>query len=198
MLRRTLHLASGSPRRREILAALGLQFSSGGVDVDEARFGMETASDMVTRLAVAKAEAARGAEVIVGADTVVVLGDEVFGKPVSRDDALRMLAALSGRTHEVLTGVAVRHDGRTRCSLSRSFVRFRDISTDEAARYWQSGEPADKAGAYAVQGLGGIFVAEVRGSYSGVVGLPVFETAALLEAAGIDLLPRTGAGNHQS
>jgi len=195
MASRSLYLASGSPRRCEILLALGLDFTFGGVDVDESRSGQESAAEMVLRLAAAKAGAANKADVILGADTAVVLDDRVFGKPVDEDDAISMLTALSGRTHEVLTGVAVRWDGQTRRSLSRSLVRFRDISADEAARYWQSGEPADKAGAYAIQGLGGIFVAEVQGSYSGVVGLPVFETAILLGRAGINVLPPSGGRN---
>jgi len=198
MNRPTLHLASGSPRRREILEAMGLRFTYAGVDVDEARLGGELATDMALRLAAAKAAAAGRPGVVIGADTIVVLGDQVFGKPATREDALRMLAELSGRTHEVLTAVAVQVDGRSRAALSRTRVRFRNLGPDEAARYWHSGEPADKAGAYAVQGLGGIFVAEIQGSYSGVVGLPVYETAALLEDAGIDILPPLFDGKPQS
>jgi len=198
MNRPKLHLASGSPRRREILEALGLRFTYAGVDVDESRLGRESAAEMVLRLAAAKAEAADRPGVVLGADTVVVFGEQIFGKPANREDALRMLADLSGRTHEVLTAVAVRAGGRSRAALSRTRVRFRDLGTDEAVRYWHSGEPTDKAGAYAVQGLGGMFVAEIRGSYSGVVGLPVFETAALLRDAGIDILPPLHDGNPQS
>jgi len=198
MNRPKLHLASGSPRRREILEALGLRFTYAGVDVDESRLGRESAAEMVLRLAAAKAEAADRPGVVLGADTVVVFGEQIFGKPANREDALRMLADLSGRTHEVLTAVAVRAGGRSRAALSRTRVRFRDLGTDEAVRYWHSGEPADKAGAYAVQGLGGMFVAEIHGSYSGVVGLPVFETTTLLREAGIDILPPLHDGNPQS
>ena len=185
-----LHLASSSPRRREILAELGLDFTVGGADVDEQRLANESAADMVLRLARDKAETGSPADdfVVIGADTAVVLGDEVFGKPRGRDDALDMLARLSGNTHQVLTGVAVRGDRHTRVVVSNTDVRFREISPDEALAYWQSGEPADKAGAYAIQGKGGVFVEAINGSYSGVVGLPVFETVALLRQAGVRVL----------
>ena len=193
-----LHLASSSPRRQEILAALGLEFSVGGPDVDETRRDGESAGDMVLRLAQAKAEAGSGVpgSVVIGADTAVVLGERVFGKPVDEADAIDMLVQLSGRTHQVLTGVAVRDDGETRSVLSSTDVRFREIRQDEARNYWQSGEPADKAGAYAIQGLGGVFVEGISGSYSGVVGLPVFETVTLLEKAGVRVLKSpAGAGS---
>lgn len=136
---------------------------------------------------------------VIGADTAVALGDRWFGKPAGQADAAAMLAALSGRTHEVLTGVAVHRDGRLRTALSRTSVTFRDIDPEEAAHYWHSGEPADKAGGYAIQGLGGVFVAAIEGSYSGVVGLPVFETAALLSGAGLPLLcPRRNHSEAES
>jgi len=148
---------------------------------------------MVLRLAGAKAlaaAAAGAAPVVIGADTAVVLGNRVFGKPSGPDDALAMLDALSGRTHRVVTGVAVRSQRGLRTALSATDVRFREIRPDEALAYWQSGESRDKAGAYAIQGRGGVFVEAIRGSYSGVVGLPVFETARLLQAAGLDVLDR--------
>lgn len=194
---RALHLASSSPRRKEILAALGLTFSVGGADVDEQRLDGESAGDMVLRLAVEKAMAgAPGGDVIViAADTLVVLGDHIFGKPVDQDDALEMLRRLSGRTHQVLTGVAVWADREMRSALSATDVHFREISPDEALAYWQSGEPCDKAGAYAIQGLGGVFVERIAGSYSGVVGLPVFETAELLAAAGLDVVLKQTAND---
>lgn len=187
-----LHLASSSPRRREILEALAVPFTHGGVDIDETPRAGEPAADMVLRLATGKAQAAFGARggtvPILGADTAVVLGERVFGKPAGRDEALEMLRCLSGRTHRVLTAVALIEGECVTSETSDSEVRFRDIHPDEAAAYWQSGEPAGKAGAYAIQGLGGAFVEAVSGSYSGVVGLPVFETARLLREAGIDLL----------
>ena len=180
-------LASTSPRRARLLVDMGLEFEVCGVDIDERRLDGETAEAMVLRLAAGKAVAAmRGTgAVVIGADTAVVLDGVVFGKPRDRDDGLRMLAALSGREHEVLTGVAVSSDRGIGNALSVTRVRFREIGPDEAADYWQSGEPRDKAGAYAIQGLARNFVEAFEGSWSGVVGLPVVETARLLRAAGI-------------
>ena len=189
-----IHLASSSPRRHEILTAMGLRFTAAGVDIDETRYEGEPVADMVVRLAIAKAAAAREnldkSLPIIGADTAVVIGDQVLGKPGSQDEAVQMLASLSGRSHTVLTGVALDYAGVVRTTTSLTEVRFREISPDEAQSYWQSGEPLDKAGAYAVQGIAGIFVEELSGSYSGVVGLPVFETAALLADAGLEVLSR--------
>jgi septum formation protein len=189
-----IHLASSSPRRHEILTAMGLRFTAAGVDIDETRYEGEPVADMVVRLAIAKAAAAREnldqSLPIIGADTAVVIGDQVLGKPGSQDEAVQMLASLSGRSHTVLTGVALDYAGVVRTTTSLTEVRFREISPDEAQSYWQSGEPLDKAGAYAVQGVAGIFVEELSGSYSGVVGLPVFETAALLADAGLEVLSR--------
>lgn len=188
---RKLHLASASPRRRELLANLGLEFTHGGVDLDERQLPDEDPAALVVRLAREKARAAQSAFpdcVVLGSDTEVVLEGRVFGKPASADEARDMLLALAGRTHQVLTGVALVDGDRVATCVSRSDVRFRAISAAEAAAYWRSGEPRDKAGGYAMQGLGGIFVEEVRGSYSGVIGLPVFETSRLLADAGIDVL----------
>jgi septum formation protein len=184
-----LHLASTSPRRREILAALQLEFSVGHVDVDETPQAGETPADMVLRLAVAKAEAgfADAGNLVLAADTAVVVDGRSLGKPADKHDCLAMLDALSGRSHKVLTGVALRGPDRTTTALSATGVYFREISRDEALAYWQSGEPSDKAGAYAIQGLGGVFVERIEGSYSGVVGLPVFETVNLLREAGLDV-----------
>ena len=189
-MNKALHLASSSPRRKEILAALGLTFSVGSADVDEQRLGGESARDMVLRLAKDKATAGDpgGDVIVIAADTLVVLGEDIFGKPVDKDQALDMLGQLSGRTHQVLTGVAVLAGGEMRAVLSTTDVHFREISPDEALAYWQSGEPCDKAGAYAIQGRGGVFVEAISGSYSGVVGLPVFETVKLLHEAGLRVL----------
>lgn len=184
-----LHLASASPRRRQILDGLGLQFSFAGTNIDESRIADETATEMVLRLALQKARSAdRPDEAVLGYDTAVVLGDRIFGKPASREDAEAMLAALSGRTHDVLTGIALLHCGNAQQVLSRNRVRFRDISRAEASAYWQTGEPADKAGGYAIQGLAAVFVEDLQGSHSGVIGLPVFETASLLRTIGIEVL----------
>jgi len=184
-----LHLASSSPRRSRILEQMGVEFTAAGVDIDERQHPDETADIMVVRLAVEKAcaVAPEPGTVVLGADTAVVLDGEVFGKPADRADALRMLAMLSGRRHQVMTGVAVRAASTAESLLSVTEVTFRKIAPDEALDYWQSGEPRGKAGAYAIQGLGGTFVESIAGSYTGVVGLPVFETAELLRSAGIEL-----------
>jgi septum formation protein len=185
-----LFLASSSPRRAEILDSLGVAHIAAGVDIDERRADHESPEAMVVRLANEKAAKARltRSEPVLAADTAVVLDTAVFGKPRNQSDALDMLTRLSGRSHLVMTGVALHSDAGTQTALSVSEVTFREIGPDEARAYWQSGEPRDKAGAYAIQGLGGMFVEGLRGSYSGVVGLPVFETAELLAAAGIDII----------
>ena len=143
----------------------------------------------------AAAGAATATGLVLGADTAVVVDDTMLGKPRDRDDAVAMLMRLSGRAHRVLTGVALHGAQGTRYTFSATNVRFRDIRRDEALAYWHSGEPRDKAGAYAIQGLGGVFVETVEGSYSGVVGLPVFETASLLSNAGIDVI--AGRADHE-
>jgi len=189
---RVLHLASTSPRRRELLAALGLDFIVVEVDVDEAQLDGESPGEMAVRLAAAKAGAAAlGApDLALGADTAVVVDGHSLGKPDGEADCLRMLDLLSGRAHKVLTGVALRGENQMWTALSETDVYFREISRDEALAYWQSGEPRGKAGAYAIQGLGGVFVERIEGSYSNVVGLPVFETVALLRDAGFEVMPR--------
>lgn len=183
-----LKLASTSPRRRQILATLGIDFDVIHVDTDESRIDGESVQQMVLRLAAAKAEAATEGEFVLGADTVVVLDEHVLGKPRDVEDAVEMLLALSGRTHRVMTGVALKTPAGTDTVLSTTLVQFREIGRDEAHRYWQSGEPSDKAGAYGIQGIGGMFVKTIDGSYSGVMGLPVFETVELLMSAGMDVL----------
>ena len=189
-----VYLASASPRRQELLTQLGVRHEVLRVAVDETPRPDEGAEDLVCRLAAAKAQAglavraAPGAPVV-AADTAVVLGDELFGKPVDRADGARMLGRLAGRTHIVWTAVAVADGQRERVELSRSEVTFRAVTPDEIAAYWRTGEPADKAGAYAIQGRGAQFIADLRGSYSGVMGLPLFETARLLTLFGCPLLP---------
>lgn len=192
----SLILASSSPRRREILESMGLVFTVETADVDESLRADERAADMVVRLAATKvaAIAAQPGQIIIGADTAVVLNENIFGKPNGTDDALRMLLELSGRTHQVMTGVAVATTAGIQSALCVTDVRFREISPDEAQRYWQSGEPRGKAGAYAIQGRGGAFVEAIMGSYTSVVGLPVFEAARLLREAGLDTLPALQSG----
>ncbi len=191
-----VYLASGSPRRRELLQQMGVPHQTVAVAVDEARLPGEAPAAYVSRLAAAKAgagwQATRAAgrpdapaTPVLGADTTVVMDGAVFGKPADRADALDMLRRLSGRTHRVLTAVALCTSEGIRQRLSESEVSFRSLDDGECAAYWDTGEPRDKAGAYAIQGYGAVFVAQLRGSHSGVMGLPIFETAALLEAAGV-------------
>ena len=189
-----LYLASGSPRRRELLTQIGVPFSTVSAAIDETPFPNESPGAYVERLARAKALAGReqlraslahNHFCVLGADTAVVLDDRILGKPVDQADALAMLMGLSGREHEVLTAVALNDTERCETRVVRSRVTFRAISEDEAGRYWASGEPHDKAGGYAIQGLAAVFVAHLNGSYSAVVGLPVCETAELLGHFGI-------------
>ena len=186
-----LYLASGSPRRRELLGQIGVPFSTLPTVIDETPLPSEPAVDYVRRLACAKAQVGlaslveSGAAVVLGADTSVVLGGRILGKPESRAEALSMLAALSGQTHEVLTAVALANSQRCEVRVVSSQVSFRTLSAAEIEVYWASGEPQDKAGSYAIQGLGAVFVADLHGSFSAVVGLPLCETAALLADFGI-------------
>lgn len=184
-----LYLASGSPRRRELLTQIGVPFSVVSAPIDETPLPDESAPAYVERLARAKAAAGlarvEGQAVVLGADTAVVLDGRILGKPESREDALAMLADLSGREHQVLTAVALTDGQRVQSLCVTSQVRFRAISDDEAQRYWASGEPADKAGGYAIQGLGAVFVTGLSGSYSAVVGLPLSETADVLGQFGV-------------
>jgi septum formation protein len=185
-----LILASKSPRRLELLAQLGLHPRVRSADVDETPQAAESPADYVLRIALAKAHAVRARDavgLVLAADTAVICDDQILGKPRDAADAARMLALLSGREHRVLSGVALL-GRRERTVLSETRVRFRTIGAAEAAAYWATGEPCDKAGGYAVQGLGAVFVAELQGSWSGVVGLPLYETARLLAAEGIPAL----------
>ena len=170
-------LASASPRRAELLTAAGLAFDVLAADVDETPLPGETPEACCLRLARAKAEAvapvARG-RVVVAADTIVVVDGEILGKPVDQSDARRMLGLLSGRRHEVLTAVAVMTPGApVAAAMERTAVEFSSLTAGEIGWYVESGEPRDKAGAYAIQGLASRFVARIDGSYSNVVGLPV-------------------------
>ena len=185
-----LFLASGSPRRRELLTQIGVPFEVLSAEIDETPFSDESAVAYVERLARGKAEAglatlADGQGCVLGADTAVVLEGRILGKPVDEADAVAMLTALSGREHEVLTAVALLGPLGCETRVVSSRVRFRQISPAEIQAYWASGEPRDKAGSYAVQGLAAIFVESLQGSYSAVVGLPLCETAELLGHFGI-------------
>lgn len=189
------YLASASPRRKQLLEQLGLRFEVVVADVDETPLPGEAPRDYVVRVARLKVEATttrlrkrRLSRPVLAADTAVVLDGAILGKPRDRAEGLGMLARLSGRRHQVLSAVALLNDGLLRTALSESEVAFRAIGPEEAAAYWDSGEPQDKAGGYGIQGLGALFVERLEGSYSGVMGLPLFETAALLAKAGVRAL----------
>ena len=181
-------LASVSPRRRELLAQIGVTYCVAAADIDESVMTKEPPRDYVVRVASEKALAVRASGQllpVLAADTTVVLDGVIFGKPRDRQDCVEMLGLLSGRWHDVLTAVALADPAGVTTRLSESSVRFRVLTPEECAAYWDTGEPHDKAGGYAVQGLGAVFVESLRGSYSGVMGLPLFETAQLLQHAGI-------------
>jgi nucleoside triphosphate pyrophosphatase len=180
-------LASASPRRRALLQQIGCHFLVSPAEIDEAVLVGESPEDYVNRMALQKAMAGWHANQhnqlpVLGADTTVVLGNHIFGKPSDQEDAISMLSQLSGKTHRVLSSVAMVQGDKQQVVLSETLVTFRLLDSDECHRYWQTGEPSDKAGAYAIQGLGAVFVTAINGSYSGVVGLPLAETCTLLEA----------------
>jgi septum formation protein len=199
-----IYLASRSPRRRELLKQIGVNFDvlllredpSRGEDVDERAAPGETPQDYVTRIAKAKAELGwvrilqrrLRPNPVLGADTSVVLDGDLLRKPENRQDAEQLLAKLSGRSHEVLSAVALCYREQVQFRLSSTTVDFRPITEPEIRRYAATGEPLDKAGAYAIQGRGAAFVRNIAGSYSGVMGLPLFETVALLQHFGFEVL----------
>ena len=194
---RGIYLASRSPRRRELLTQIGVRYHlllfrdrpETGAEVNEDPLPNEAADAYVERIARAKAQAGWKRMLqrnlpqapVLAADTTVVVDGAIFGKPVDRADAERMLGALSGRSHEVLTAIALQYGDQLDSVLSRSEVRFKTLSPEEIREYVASGEADDKAGAYAIQGRAARFVPELRGSYSGVMGLPLFETSQLLD-----------------
>ncbi len=189
-----IYLASQSPRRRELLERIGIGFEVVDAAVDETPGEDELPEVFVLRMALEKARAGynglggRPPAPVLGADTVVVLDEEIMGKPRDEADALAMLERLSGNTHRVLTGVALADD-REATRLSVSHVTMRAMSEEERRCYWATGEPRDKAGGYAIQGRGGVFIEHLDGSYSGVMGLPLFETTLLLDDFSIPWLP---------
>jgi septum formation protein len=189
-----VYLASASPRRSELLRQIGVPFEVRPADIPEAQRAGESAEALVLRLAEQKADAvwrrvpAGERRPVLAADTAVVLDERVLGKPADAAEAEAMLAALSGRTHRVLTAVALRWGDAAETLLSSSEVRFRATTAEERAAYCRSAEPFDKAGGYGIQGRAAMFVEHLSGSYSGVVGLPLFETAALLARCGVGLV----------
>jgi len=189
-----IFIASASPRLRELLQQIGVRFRSLNVSVDEDLKSGEAPEVYVLRLALAKARAGRQMlgrcvrQPVLGADTTVVAEGEILGKPQDEENALMMLARLSGRIHHVYTAIAMVGPEHEASRLCVSAVSFRPISSEEALAYWATGEPRDKAGAYAIQGKGAVFISRLEGSYSGVMGLPVFETAELLSEFGVNIL----------
>ena len=193
-----IYLASQSPRRRELLTQIGIEFSVLAVDVEEQQQMTELAADYVSRLARDKAQAGVTAlananaalaspmagenQLVLGADTIVVYAGQVLEKPVDEADSLRMLSLLSGHEHEVMTAVALANNNHCMVELVTTTVQFRAISKSEMQDYWSTGEPKDKAGSYAIQGIAGKFISYISGSYSAVVGLPLMQTEQLIQA----------------
>ncbi|MES9941846.1 MAG: nucleoside triphosphate pyrophosphatase [Candidatus Thiodiazotropha sp. 6PLUC2] len=189
----TLYLASRSPRRRELLQQIGIDYQLLDIEVDESLLPQEQPSDYVQRVAEDKARAGfekipiKEGCLVLAADTSVVINGQILGKPEDRDHGIWMLNQLSDNSHEVFSAVTLATPSlETRVSVSR--VTFRNMSATEINDYWETGEPADKAGSYAIQGLGAQFVTRLEGSYSGVMGLPLFETAELLGRVGIKIV----------
>ena len=184
-------LASASPRRSELLEQIGVRFTILATDIDESRLNNESPDDYVSRLALEKSRAgfSRQDKALpsLGADTIVVCDRQIFGKPKNQAEAETMLMALSGKVHTVMSAVAVSQGPCSSSRLTKTLVRFRTISQSECQTYWQTGEPQGKAGGYAIQGRGAIFVDHIEGSYSAVVGLPLSETAEILGEFGIPL-----------
>jgi septum formation protein len=196
-----IYLASRSPRRLALLGQIGLRVALVAAETDETRRPGESPETYVRRVALEKARAGRAAvsederRPVLAADTAVVVDDVTLGKPADRASAARMLGTLSGRSHRVLTAVALIAGERELTDLSDSRVTFRALKESEILSYWETGEPCDKAGAYGIQGIGALFVSDLQGSYSGVMGLPLFETGRLLAAAGIQVIGSASGGD---
>lgn len=180
-----LILASQSPRRKELLAQLGYQFDCISADVDETHLISESASHYVNRLALAKAQHIAKNQLdtmtVLGSDTTVVYQNTILGKPESLAESMQILTMLSNNTHQVLTAVAVVQGDKSKVIEVKTDVTFKVLTAQEIINYWYTNEPQDKAGSYGIQGIGGQFVTHINGSYSAVVGLPLFETAQLLK-----------------
>ncbi len=184
-------LASSSPRRRELLDQIQVSYEVLAVNIDESHIPGEVAEHFVKRLAAEKAQAGyhqKPHSLTLGSDTIVVIGSNILGKPENKAQAVEMLSLLSGNTHQVMTAVAVHSKQYKACVLSISEVEFAELTDQQIDAYWETGEPKDKAGAYGVQGIAAQFIKKINGSYSGIMGLPLFETAQLLKESGIKLL----------
>jgi septum formation protein len=194
-----IYLASSSPRRADLLRQIGISFNVVAPRVDETRFESEPPASYVQRISAAKARVVASKIVdqlpVLAADTVVVFDGRTMGKPRDRDDGLHMLGLLSGHTHQVLSAVSLCRGKQLETVISETLVRFRKLTKEERETYWDTGEPWDKAGAYGIQGLGAVFVESIDGSYSGVVGLPLMETAELLCRFDVDCLSATLSEN---
>ncbi len=191
-----LILASQSPRRKELLTQLGYQFTTQAADINESVHGSENAKDYVLRLAREKAHAVfstlptqqKSQSIVIGSDTSVVIDGDILGKPANEAECIATLLRLESKQHQVLTAIAVvsqQKKIKTISKLIETQVQFKALTLDEIKRYWQTGEPCDKAGSYAIQGIGGQFVTTIKGSYSAVVGLPLYETVQLLAQVGL-------------
>jgi len=185
-------LASASPRRAELLNQIGIKYEVQVADIDESCLPSETAELLVQRLAVEKSQTVKSKLPVLGSDTLGVLNCDLLVKPRDFTHAHKMLSKMSGNWHEILSAVAISYHGKTKVRLNKNRVLFRTLSQDEIKAYWDTGEPQDKAGAYAVQGIGASFIQRIEGSYSGIMGLPLFETTQLLNDVGIKVL-----GNHK-
>ncbi len=183
----TICLGSASPRRHELLTGIGVKHVVRSADIDETPLSGESAEVYVLRMALNKARVVQGRLApsecmpVLGSDTVVVIDGEILGKPENKAHGLAMLRRLSGRSHQVLTAIAMVDGAREESRLSVNHVRFRHLTNTECLAYWQTGEPADKAGAYGIQGYAACFIERLEGSFSAVMGLPLFETAQLLQ-----------------
>jgi len=188
-----LILASQSPRRKELLSSLGVEFKTISADIDESVRDGEAADDYVNRLALEKAKAGLGmltsadATWVLGSDTAVVMGEVILGKPTSKQDFMSMMRRLSGRTHSVLTSIALVSSEVALVELVETKVSFIALTEAQIESYWRSGEPQDKAGGYGIQGLASVFIERIEGSYSAVVGLPLHETAKILSKANLPI-----------
>jgi septum formation protein len=183
-------LASASPRRQELLNQIGVCYTVCAVEIDETPLVNELPLAYVQRLAAEKSAACvaklQTTLPVLAADTAVILGDRIMGKPKDKEDALNMLRLLSGKTHQVYSAISLRGSEHAQ-AVNITDVTFKNLDEQEILDYWHSGEPVDKAGAYAIQGKGGVFVVSISGSFSGVVGLPLYETAQLLFKQGMDI-----------
>ena len=188
-----LIMASSSPRRRELLDQIQVSYKVLPVNIDESHMPGETAEQFVMRMAIEKAAASYEQNphcVALGSDTIVAIGSTILGKPENKAHAIEILSLLSGNTHQVMTAVAIHCSEYKECVMSVSEVEFTELTRQQIEAYWDTGEPVDKAGAYGVQGIAAQFIKNISGSYSGIMGLPLFETAQLLEKSGIKLLAR--------